>query len=409
MKAINKIRGLLPHTERPFEINLNGRNLLIVGGNGSGKTSFLEALFATVRNNIAYGNIKNISVHKKAIEDLTKALSAPNYNEEQKAKFSDRLKTENLTIQEIYTPFEINYSDHKKLISGHEKRIALINTFPANRKAQISDVHSAMGSKTPVNSMYLDQNLSSTLEQHLVNLHVRSALSAYRGEKESQRAIEIKNWFESFTKNLRFLFEDDSTNLIFDADQLRFRIRQKGKKEYPFQTLSSGYLAIFDIYADLLMRTEHLDTTPANLSGIVIIDEIDVHLHISLQRKIFPFLCNSFPNIQFIASTHSPFVVTSVDDALIYDLSTGRESSDMSMYSIDAVVEGLLGVPSVSKQLEKTIKDLANVTSLKNFKVAEAESILAKLSPHADSLDAESRMFYEIAVNKVIKQKAKGV
>lgn len=408
MKFIKKISGLLPNIDRPFEINLEGRNLLIVGGNGSGKTSFLEALFAAIQKHIIHGTITNIESHKSSIESVKDSLARYVSDETQRFKHQELLDYNEAALSAIFKPITITYNNPHKFILDKSQKTALISMFSASRKAAINSVSSATGSKVDINTIEIDKNLSVNLEQHLVNLRVRSAISAQMGE-DSERAEEINSWFKSLLINLQYLFEDESINLKFDADKLRFLIQQKGKVDYTFQTLSSGYLAIFDIYADLLMRTEYLNITPAELKGVVLIDEIDVHLHVSLQRKIFPFLSSSFPNIQFIVTTHSPFVVTSTDDALIYDLSTGSESNDMSMFSIEAVVEGLLGVPSVSRQLEETIKDLANITSSEKFKVTDAESILNKLTPHIDSLDAESRMFYEIAINKVIKRKAEGV
>ncbi|UDI90602.1 AAA family ATPase [Pseudomonas sp. IAC-BECa141] len=189
---------------------------------------------------------------------------------------------------------------------------------------------------------------------------------------------------------------------------MRFLIGQPERPKYSFQTLSSGYLAIFDIYADLLMRAEYRDITPGELMGVVLIDEIDAHLHISLQRKILPFLIKSFPNVQFIVTTHSPFVVTSVDDALIYDISTGTECDDLSMYSIETVIEGLLGVPSVSRKLENIVKSLADMTSSSEFSLDEVEALLAKISPYVDSLDDESRLFYESSLYK-FKKRNRGV
>lgn len=361
-----------------------------------------------LRKHIGQGSILNISAYEKTVKEMEDAIADPRYNPDQKQNFQQNLNNQKNSLLDIFDPYTVTYYDPRNLIELKKQRLALIGMFPANRKAQINTVVSATGSKPDLDKIQIDQNLSSNLEQHLVNLRVRSALSAQMEEK-SERSEKINNWFAELLNNLRYLFEDDSINLLFDADKLRFRIEQKGKPAYTFQTLSSGYLAIFDIYADLLMRTEYLDVTPSELQGVVLIDEIDVHLHVSLQRKIFPFLTNAFPNIQFIATTHSPFVVTSTDDALIYDLSTGSESNDLSMFSIEAVVEGLLGVPSVSTQLLETIRELANITSTKKFEISEAESILNKLAPHADSLDAESRMFYEIAINKVIKRKAEGV
>jgi predicted ATP-binding protein involved in virulence len=408
MKAIKSISGLLPNTARNFNINIEGKNLLIVGGNGSGKTSFLEGLFVALRKHIGQGSILNIPAYETAIKEMEDVIADPQYHQDQKQNFQQNLDHQRICLQDIFNPYTVTYYDPRNLIELKKQKLALISMFPASRKAQINTVVAAMGSKPDIDTIQIDQNLSSNFEQHLVNLRVRSALSA-QIEGKSERSEKINKWFTELLYNLRYLFEDDSINLQFDADKLRFRIEQNGKPTYTFQTLSSGYLAIFDIYADLLMRTEYLDVTPAELQGVVLIDEIDVHLHVSLQRKIFPFLANAFPNIQFIATTHSPFVVTSTDDALIYDLSSGSESKDLSMFSIEAVVEGLLGVPSVSTQLLETIRELADITSTKKFEISEAESILNKLAPHADSLDAESRMFYEIAINKVIKRKAEGV
>ena len=53
---------------------------------------------------------------------------------------------------------------------------------------------------------------------------------------------------------------------------------------------------------------------------LLLIDEIETHLHLELQKKILSFLTTLFPNIQFIVSTHSPFILNSLENAVIYDL-----------------------------------------------------------------------------------------
>jgi predicted ATP-binding protein involved in virulence len=55
---------------------------------------------------------------------------------------------------------------------------------------------------------------------------------------------------------------------------------------------------------------------------VVLIDEIENHLHLALQRKILPFLMQTFPFFQFVIATHSPAVISSVDDALVVNLKT---------------------------------------------------------------------------------------
>ncbi|WP_164446657.1 AAA family ATPase, partial [Pseudomonas viridiflava] len=105
------------------------------------------------------------------------------------------------------------------------------------------------------------------------------------------------------------------------------------KAPYRFQNLSSEFSSLLAIYANLIMKVELRDISPAEMYGLVFIDEIDAHLHVSLQRKVLLFLTEAFPNIQFIITTHSPFVVSSVNNAVIYDMSTLQQVDDLSMYS----------------------------------------------------------------------------
>ena len=86
--------------------------------------------------------------------------------------------------------------------------------------------------------------------------------------------------------------------------------------------LSSGYAAILDIVVDLILRMERQLNRSFDfaISGIVLIDEIETHLHLELQKNIMKLLTTVFPNIQFIASSHSTFILNSLDDVVIYDL-----------------------------------------------------------------------------------------
>ena len=79
------------------------------------------------------------------------------------------------------------------------------------------------------------------------------------------------------------------------------------------------------ILSDLILRMDqnwllknHL--SGYNKEGVVLIDEIETHLHIELQRKILPFLTEFFPRLQFIVSTYSPYVLTSISNVVVFDL-----------------------------------------------------------------------------------------
>lgn len=76
--------------------------------------------------------------------------------------------------------------------------------------------------------------------------------------------------------------------------------------------------------------------------GIVLIDEIETHLHLGMQKIILPLLTTMFPNIQFIVTTHSPFILNSLRDAIAYDLENREQISDLTDYSYEALAEGYL-------------------------------------------------------------------
>jgi len=90
-----------------------------------------------------------------------------------------------------------------------------------------------------------------------------------------------------------------------------------GKTIYPsIFNMSSGEVALLSIFGNILMQTDRIGMD-VNASGIVLIDEIDKHLHIKLQKEVLPNLFQLFPNIQFIVSSHSPFLNMGLADELM--------------------------------------------------------------------------------------------
>ena len=182
------------------------------------------------------------------------------------------------------------------------------------------------------------------------------------------------------------------------------------QREFDFQSLSSGYQAIFDIFADLLVRSEFFEISPSELHGIVLIDEIDAHLHISLQKKILPFFTKLFPHIQFIVSTHSPFVITSTDnDTVVYDISSGEFfEEDLSRYSYESVIKGLFHVEIQSEQLKSEIEEIAKTINNEPNNYEKLRSIIKNITPYAKQLDVESKSFYFKALNHLLDNQELG-
>lgn len=92
--------------------------------------------------------------------------------------------------------------------------------------------------------------------------------------------------------------------------------------------ISAGEACIITMFGEILHQADNLGKF-SDISGIVIIDEVDKHLHIKLQKEVLPKLFVMFPNIQFIISSHSPFVSMGLSDQLsqrlrIFNLSSGQ-------------------------------------------------------------------------------------
>lgn len=225
---------------------------------------------------------------------------------------------------------------------------------------------------------------------------------------------EIERWFLKIEKDLQTILENPTIELSFTKKGDQVLILQKDKNiSFSFDSLSSGFKAIFNIYANLLVRAQFQEVAPEELVGIAIIDEIDVHLHISLQKKVLPFLTKAFPKVQFIVSTHSPFVITSTDnDTVVYDISNGELfEEDLSLYSHESIIKELFHVEPTSKEslnLSKLIIEFVE-NDMHKDNLREIQTILEKMEMELPNLSIESQLQFIVAKNKFEKLKNEGL
>lgn len=117
---------------------------------------------------------------------------------------------------------------------------------------------------------------------------------------------------------------------VRNVDSEGLWVARKGlKTTYPLQEMSDGYRTVAALVLDLIrqiqdvyghIRTTHLDDGGIAVAapGVVLIDEVETHLHVAWQRQVGGWMRRHFPNIQFIVSTHSPYVCQAADrDGLI--------------------------------------------------------------------------------------------
>ena len=401
MKYIHNISGKIEHLDYEINIDLNGKNLILVGANGVGKTSILDSIYKSLnieleKNNSQIDSFKNtLDYYKRDIKNYTEGSN----------EYIDKLnsiKYYKEKLKEFNSPLTLSIPNISDFIRNFNTKKAIRSNFSAYRISRIQATSSSTSlEEEKKNSLELEY-VGSTLEQHLLNIRVTKSLLMTEA-KDHVKANKFSQWFDNFERQLKYLFEDNDTKLEFDVSSMKFYIIQKNKK-FTFQNLSSGYQAIFDIYADLLMRTELFDITPDELTGVVLIDEIDAHLHISLQKIILPFFINSFPKVQFIVSTHSPFVISSSSNTVIYDLTTQELiTNNVTYYSNDAIVKGLFHVNTThSIELQDIIDELKEVIDSDINESNKLREYIKKLEPFKERLTNSAKVILLLAENKVL-------
>lgn len=199
-----------------------------------------------------------------------------------------------------------------------------------------------------------------------------------RSNGKNEKADAISQWFDKFTSLLRKIFGDDSLELIFEEEKFSFQIREKGREPFDFNTLSSGFAAVLDIVLDIIIRMEKKTNRSFdfNIPGIVLVDEIETHLHIELQKSVLDLLTTIFPNIQFIVSTHSPFILNSIPDAVIYDLENHTlVENGLADIPYGGIVEGYFQSSEMSKTLEEKFTRYKELVGRQNLTDDDFEEI----------------------------------
>ena len=147
--------------------------------------------------------------------------------------------------------------------------------------------------------------------------------------------------------------------LEYDPDREEIILSIDGNPQ-PFSNLSAGQRSLFALVADIAIKmvtqnnylvpsdilTEGDKLSPpvlAQTPGVVLIDELDVHLHPKWQREVVDTLRNTFPGIQFIATSHSPFIVQSLRSDELINLQ-GQPVPDLGNLSVESIAQGLMGI-----------------------------------------------------------------
>lgn len=185
-------------------------------------------------------------------------------------------------------------------------------------------------SQTTINALFSDiESLKSTLFQLSTVNNIDTAVikglelslkekmnyldALTSGEQSSNNASSLYN--KVIDTILTFLPEFQWIKLVYGDDDYKILLK-KGNSELDVQQLSQGEKTIFTLVGDLSRRLILLNPNLPNPLfgyGIVLIDEIDLHLHPQWQQTIIERLTSTFPNVQFVVTTHSPQILSTVN------------------------------------------------------------------------------------------------
>jgi len=350
----------------------NTPHLMLTGKNGSGKTVLLNAI-ASFLDNIKNDKSLGFTKYREHLEYNRNKLSREMQDAQKLMQTKNNINFYQSQIDKVFGQIELDFVDVANMIEDYQKEDFIIAFYQAARKTQMIEPKNPtkpeLKGKGDVRSTVTNQFLN-----FLSDLKIQEALA--RNEQQFNDAEQIAQWFASFEDLLRQIYQDNELKLKFNYKDYSFLICTEGK-EFKFTQTSDGFAAILDIVADLILKMQ----TPDNLTrayqkkGIVLIDEVETHLHLELQKVIMPILTKVFPNIQFIITTHSPFVLNSLNNAVAFDLEHREVIDELTQYSYEALAEGYFGVSSESSYLEMQLATLGSLLQKKELSDADKSTI----------------------------------
>jgi predicted ATP-dependent endonuclease of OLD family len=421
---LKKLRIINFRCFRQFEIDLDSNVTVLFGKNGAGKSTLIDAIHKA----LSFVFITDKNYRGFLLADGIKSLRPENYSEEQDflldvetgqpvkeiaivaeaeinqehLTWSMQASTQTYTLSKsAYAPAAYQFLD----IVNDRKRLPVFafysDTYPYRSKKKIGDLITASptfgyyswNSYQGMTSYFierlaqnlaiinyhkdniaqLDASIGNAEQQGKETLEYSGGTITHRQAQE-QRAMERKALEDCLAENE---YVEGALQTFTEGDEVlpfkRFRPgRQSGKieiddkngKHWSVEYLPAGYRRILYMVIDIAFRSYLLNKGKSS-DGIVIIDEVDLHLHPSLESTIVERLHRTFPQIQFIVSTHSPLVLTNIqpDYSRILRMEAGKNQpvAVEDVYGLDynTGVEDVMGVDARDVEIDNLLNTLA--------------------------------------------------
>jgi len=204
-----------------------------------------------------------------------------------------------------------------------------------------------------------DHYNSLSIRDHLIN----EAIS----QEQFTSLNSVCDAIEDFTgfKNPRIRRQDKPTMVV-----------EKDGEELDVNQLSQGEKSLLALVGDIARRLAILNPSldnPLEGDGVVMIDEVDLHLHPKWQHDLIDKLVTTFPNLQFILTTHSPHVISDRNDILLYSLDDGELTQMPNVYGedVNTVLTKIMDVDIRDSEVEKQFTEIRRAISKREYQIAE--------------------------------------
>lgn len=389
-----RVANLRAFEQAEFEFT-PGMNLL-VGVNGVGKTTVLDTLRACLSKIIH--DMTNSRVHQIPfvnedirvqadfmtvdltfeIQGVDITFSVHKNRESSVSLDSDNLREQVLIMKdrEIYSsPHKSFYSDGKFSNSTMNTK-SIISVFFSTKRS-ISSYSTASTKKAA-------GGRSSAYAEALVNRELRLAeIAQWMHVQEklgAEHPLGLKH-LSALQKAAEY-FLPECTNLRVEMSSEPRLIVDKGKTTLYLHQLSDGEKGMFALVLDLAKRLSQanpqLDDPIKDGSAIVLVDEVDLHLHPKWQRTIVNKLTETFPSCQFIATTHSPQIIAAVEPQQVLLLSDSKVIRPDRTLGMDSnwILNYLMEAGDRPDESSLAISEVE--LSIKDGNFSEARTLIAK-------------------------------
>lgn len=363
-----------------MSLNFSSGVNLLIGDNGVGKTTVLEALALSVQTYFSRMN----DITKKGItqKDVRFTSSLVGDASQHRMYYTPTTIKSTVELGGVEYSSEISREDEtnatrtkyagkelaaagRELLNSQTEILPVICYFSTSRVVDTQKASTSSVGKNKLNDRrcgYMDC-LNATLDRKaLTDWAFKMAMAEYKKGMPIAEYEAFKKAVGTFMQKMNDLDEIPLVEYTRDFEDITYT---ENGKTMLVNYLSAGYQSLLWMLMEISFRIALLNPEMSDYSqaeGIVLIDEIDMHLHPRWQWKILDALHSSFPKVQFIAATHSPIIISSFRDAKLLSIGQNgvEELSGAYAYSIDDVVEykqGSSGIPKELWQRKKEFED----------------------------------------------------